>query len=225
MASARGTAGAGLSGAGVAVPDDYLRRSVARPYAEVRALVRDGDVMLCAAHDRGSRLIRWATRSAWSHCAVAFWIGEVERVIVLECVETLGVRAVPLSAFVARTSGGIEPYPGRIVLARHAGVAALDEDGAWKRRMTQFAFDRLGARFSQREVAKIGLRILLGRFGWSVPGRLRADDEYICSEYVALCLERVGVRVPWNGRGFVAPADVARDPGLAPIAEVATGDP
>ncbi len=160
----------------MAIPEDYLATCSPRPYAEVRDMVRDGDILMCAAHDMGSRLIRWATRSVWSHCALAFWLEEVERVIVLECVEHMGVRAVPLSDFVRRTSGGIEPYPGRIVLTRHREIAAL-EKGVLKRGMSEFAFDRLGSRFSNKEMLKIALRMVLGRLDRATPTRLRPDDE------------------------------------------------
>lgn len=205
----------------MAIPRDYLATSRPRPYAEVRDMVQDGDIMMCAAHDAGSRLIRWATRSAWSHCGIAFWLHDVQRVMVLECVEKMGVRAVPLSDFVRRTSGGIEPYPGRIVLTRHRAMASLDPLGR-RRAMAQFAFDRLGSRFSNKEMLKIGLRMALGRFAIVTPKRLRADDEYICSEYVAGCYDRAGISLQWDGLGFVAPADIADDPGVEPVAEIQT---
>ena len=205
----------------MAIPDDYLATSRPRPYAEVRAMVQNGDLLMCSARDVSSRMIRWATRSAWSHLGLAFWLRDVERVVVLECVERLGVRAVPLSDFVRRTSGGIEPYPGRIVLARHDALARIDPIER-TRAMSGFAFDRLGDRFSNREMIKIGLRIVLGRFGVTMPRRLRADDEFICSEYVARCYERAGVALRWDGLGFMAPADIARDPGMRALAEIQT---
>jgi hypothetical protein len=55
-----------------------------------------------------------------------------------------------------------------------------------------------------------------------MPGRLSPDDEFICSEYVARCYERIGLPVPWDGLGFIAPADFARDPALAPVAQIQT---
>ena len=192
-----------------------------RPYIEVRGEIRDGDLLMCSAHDFGSRLIRWATRSVWSHCAIAFRMPDIDRVMCLECVERLGVRAVPLSDFVRRTSSGIEPYPGRIVLARHPAIAARDGATPMKA-MSGFAFDRLGRAFSRREVAKIGLRILLGRFDIRLPGAVAADDEYICSEYVARCFEQVGIAIPWDGLGFVAPGDFALDPAITAVARIAT---
>src|ERR1700694_2516015 len=105
----------------MAIAPDVLTTLKPRPYAEVRDEVRDGDLLLCSANETFSRLIRWATKSPWSHVAIAFRMEEIDRVMVLECVKKIGVRAVPLSSFVARTSDGVQPYPGHILLARHHG--------------------------------------------------------------------------------------------------------
>jgi hypothetical protein len=186
--------------------------------------VRNGDVLLCSARDPMSRVIRWATASPWSHVALAFRLHDVGRIIVLECVETLGVRAVPLSSFITRTSGGTEPYPGAILLARHDQLPEDAEQQPLKR-MAGFAFSRLGDRFSNAEILKIALRIALGRFPVKTPRSLGPADEFTCSEYVARCFEAVGIKVPWDGLGFVAPADIAADPRLRPIARIDTRDP
>jgi hypothetical protein len=206
------------------IPDDILRTLKPRPYEDVRRLVQDADLLLCSATDRGSRLIRWATRSQWSHVALAFRLDEIDRVMALECVEKIGVRAVPLSAFISRTSNGIHPYPGQILLARHRTIAATAAAGGKTPmvRMNAFAFDRLGDRFSTLEIGKIALRILVGRLNIRMPRVLGADDEYICSEYVARCFAAVGISPPWDNKGFVAPGDFALDPAVEAVAQIQT---
>ncbi len=192
-----------------------------QPYAAVRDQVRDGDLLLCSATDNGSRIIRWATRSIWSHVAIAFWLAEIDRVLILECVEQIGVRAVPLSDFISRSSSGRHPYPGRILLARHLGVP-MDAGAATMKAMSKFAFDRLGDKFSNLETAKIGLRIALGRLNIALPGRVQSDDEYICSEYVAKCYACAGLPIAWDGLGFIAPSDIADDPRIVGVAQIET---
>ena len=204
------------------VPNDALTSMPSLPYDEVRRLVRDGDILLCSSREAASRLIRWATKSDWSHCAIAFRMDQIDRVMVLECVERLGVRAVPLSDFVSRTSAGVRPYPGKILLARHAGTERFDPYEL-VRGMCGFAFDQLGRRFSQAETIKIAFRIALGRLGIVMPTRVEAADEYICSEYVARCFAAVGITIGWDGLGFMAPADIAADPAVSAVAQVATG--
>src|SRR5260221_10650431 len=142
----------------MAIPDDILQAQKPLPYAQARKLVRDGDLLLCSARDPFSTLIRWATKSPWSHVGMAFHIRAIDRVMVLECVARQGVRTVPLSSFITRTSSGVTPYPGHILLARHAGI---DGRSATRRlrEMAEFGFDRLGDPFAQGEMVKILLRI------------------------------------------------------------------
>ena len=45
----------------MSVPADVFSELPAQPYRAVRAEVRDGDILLCSAHDPFSRLIRWGT--------------------------------------------------------------------------------------------------------------------------------------------------------------------
>ena len=201
------------------ISDTALSELPPQPYASIRGQIRDGDLLLCSATDMGSRMIRWATQSRWSHVAIAFWMIEIDRVLVLECVKRMGVRAVPLSDFTSRTSSGIHPYPGRILLARHQDVP-FNAGQSTMREMSKFAFNRLGAKFSNLETAKIVLRILLGRFDRKMPAPLAADDEYICSEYVAKCYEHIGLPITWDGRGFIAPGDIAIDPRIVAIAQI-----
>ncbi len=203
------------------IAPDVLQTLPPQSYADIRDQVRDGDILMCSANDSFSRLIRWATGSVWSHCAIAFRMEEIDRVMVLECVEKMGVRAVPLSAFIARTSNGIEPYPGKILLARHRGMAAGSRRQPM-RRMAGFAFDRLGDRFSKVEAAKIALRIVLGRFHRRLHPSLGPGNEFICSEYVARCLGEVGLKVQWDGLGFIAPCDFAADPRIDAVAQIRT---
>ncbi len=203
------------------IAPDVLTTLRPEPYETVRAQVLDGDLLLCSADDRFSRMIRWATKSPWSHVAIAFRMEEIDRVMVLECVAKIGVRAVPLSSFIARTSGGIAPYPGKILLARHKGMSAKSRRQPMKK-MAAFGFDRLGDRFSNAEGAKIALRILLGRFNRRLHRSLGPKNEFICSEYVARCLKAVDLEIPWDGKGFIAPADFALDRRIDAVAQIRT---
>jgi hypothetical protein len=206
------------------IPDDVLTSLPPLPLSQIERRVRDGDVLLCSATDRGSRLISWSTRSQWTHIALAYRWPSLGRTMAFESVHTIGVRAVALAKFIQRTSSGVTPYPGKIILARHEDFAArkrADEADAM-RRLGDFAVDRFGDPFASAEVWKIIARILLGRVGVRTPTRLRPHDEFICSEYVAKCFEKVGIEIAWDGAGFIAPADFARDPKMHAVARFDT---
>jgi len=206
----------------MSIADDVLKTFPPRPYAEVRALVEDGDLLLCQGRDPFSKLIQWSTESPWSHIAIAFRLKDLDRVIVIESVEKIGVRAVALSEFCSRDSEGTYPYPGKILLARRTGLKA-----AAVKAMAKFAFDHLGCRFAPMEIAKIALRIAEARIGGArkTPHILIPDDEFICSEFVAKAFEAAEVKIPWDGLGFIAPSDFAADPDVEAIAQVDVAHP
>lgn len=211
----------------MAIPDDVLETFKPLAYPELRKLVKDGDLFLCQGRDPFSRLIRWSTKSPWSHIAIAFRIDSLDEVIVIESVEKIGVRAVALSEFCSRDSEGTSPYPGRILLARHNAYGGGPECPKI-RAMARFAFDHLGCRFAPNEITKIGLRIagahLFGKKRHT-PRMLLPDDEFICSEFVAKAFDAAGVKIPWDGLGFIAPADFAVDPDVDAVAQVDVSQP
>ena len=210
----------------MAISDDVLETFPPQPYDEVRKLVRDGDILLCQGKDPFSKLIRWSTKSPWSHIAIAFRIDSLDRVVVIEAVEKIGVRCVALSEFVSRDSNGTSPYPGKILLARHDDISGDVEDPGL-RALAKFSFDHLGCRFAGGEIVKIGMRIAEARLFKShhTPKMLIPDDEFICSEFIAKAFEQAKIKVPWDGLGFIAPSDFANDPKMTALAQVDVSKP
>jgi hypothetical protein len=206
------------------ISEDALRRLSPESFASVSPRVRDGDLLLCAGNDPFSRLIGWSTKSPWTHVALAYrWPG-LGRIMVYEAVQQIGVRVVPLSKFIRQSSTGQRPYPGKIVLARHADYAECGgkPGSAPTKRLADFAVDRLGDPFSGVEIARIALRVCMGRFHREMPRMLGPKDEFICSEFVAKCFDKIGIEIQWDGLGFIAPADFARDPKIKAIARFRT---
>lgn len=210
----------------MAVPDDALETLKPLPYAKVQALVQDGDLFLCQGNDAFSKLIQSATGSPWSHVAIAFRIDTLGEAIVIESVEKIGVRAVTLSQFCSRSSDGTSPYPGKILLARHAAFKG-GPAGRKVKPMARFAFDALGNRFAAHEITKIGARIVAAKVMGKrhTPRMLIPNDEYICSEFVAKAFEAARITVPWDGLGFIAPCDFANDPKIEAIAQLDVSKP
>ncbi len=208
----------------MAISDDVLTDMRAEDLDEIGPKIRDGDILLCAAHDPFSRLIGWSTKSPWSHVGIACRWPERGRILALECVEKIGVHAVSITRFITETSSGQTPYPGKIVLARHADLAERqDRTGdAGLDPMLNFAIDHMGDRFSGAEVIKIATRIAVGRLERHMPLSLGADNEFICSEYVARCFLAIGIQIAWDGLGFIAPADIAKDPKVEAVARFKT---
>jgi hypothetical protein len=206
------------------IEDGVLKHLPPESLSAIAPRVRDGDLLLCSGNDPFSRLISWSTKSPWTHVALAYRWPALGRIMVFEAVQQIGVRAVPLERFIAQSSTGQRPYPGKIILARHGGYSdrAGKAQSAATKRLAEFAVDRLGDPFSPGEIAKIALRICVGRIGRAMPKSLGPKDEFICSEYVAKCFERIKVEIEWDGLGFIAPGDFARDPHVHAIARFRT---
>lgn len=208
----------------MAIDDKVLKTLKPQPLSVVARRIRDGDILLCSGNDPFSRLIGWATKSPWTHVAVAYRWPALGRIMVFECVQKLGVRAVPLETFISQSSTGKKPYPGKIILARYEGYAEKGgkPGSAAMGRLAEFAVDRFGQPFAPMEIAKIGARICLGSLNRPMPKSLGPKDEFICSEYAARCFKAVGIEIEWDGLGFIAPADFARDPHTRAIAQIKT---
>jgi len=208
----------------MAIDDDVLTKLKPEPLDAIKGRVRDGDLLLCSADEPFSKLIRWATKSPWSHIALAYRWPALGRIMVFESVQHYGVRTVPLSTFVSRGATGKKPFPGKIILARHDDYAVKGgkEGSAAVKRLADFAVDRFGDPFAPGEILKIGARVVMGSLNRKMPKALGPGNAFICSEYVAKCYETAGIAIPWDGLGFIAPADFARDPKSRAIAQFKT---
>src|SRR5437867_8122662 len=91
-------------------------------YRELRHEIRSGDILLCSGSSVFSTLIQKVTGSVWSHVAFILRVDAIDRIMVLESVESIGVRAVPLSNYVNDYNATRKGYPGRLMLARHHDV-------------------------------------------------------------------------------------------------------
>jgi len=202
------------------VPTNVFEAHQPRDYLDVRDDIKNGDVILFSGTEIFSHLIQWGTRTPWSHVGFAFWIPQIERLMVLQAV-TSGCCAVPLSSIVKGVGAHQRPYNGRLVVARHDRFAEVATTERLKD-MSQFAADRFGAPYGGGEIIKIGLRIGAGWLKLKMPKMLAPDDEYICSEYAWACYHRVGIDIPWDGLGFIAPSDFAAAEQVNPVFVIRT---
>jgi len=188
-------------------------------YVDVRNEIRNGDILLCSGEYMFSKLIQKATGSCWSHVAFVLRIEEIDRVMVLESIEGKGVRTVALSEYVSNFEGTGAGYNGRLAIARHGDFSARATPENL-RSMSQFAVDRFAHPYDEEEIARITARIV-GSFLGFEKGEIERDQEYICSEYVYECYRNIGIDIPYDRRGFVAPADFARADKVSLLWEIA----
>lgn len=180
-------------------------------YDTFRKQIQTGDILLCSGSGWFSKMIQGSTESVWSHVGFVMRIESIDRVMVLESVEPLGVRTVPLSKYVKDYDSAGHPYPGGLIMARHRDFQAKAQTKALTR-FGQFAVDLFGYPYDKDEIAKIAARIMASHIPFSAKDKkaMAPDREYICSEYAYECYKSIGIEIDYDPRGFVAPADFAR---------------
>jgi len=180
-------------------------------YSEMRSVLADGDLLLCSGSLTFSKMIQVATKSIWSHVGFIIRLPRIDRLAVLESVESIGVRMVALSSYIRDYNGSGSGYPGRLLIARHAGMATKQLDMAFG----QFALDLMGYPYHPHEIAQIAFLIASG--GLAREPSFAESKRFICSEYVHTCYSRLGVQIQQGDTHFVSPADFANDPDVTGI--------
>ena len=203
------------------VPTNIFEIMPATPYEDLRPRLQNGDILLFSGTEKFSRLIQWATHSPWSHVGFIFRLPQVDRLMILQSVTGAGCSTVSLSGLINGSGSHQAPYAGRLLVARHADFAA-QVTNAKLREMSAFAVDRFGSPYATGEILKVIIRICAGWFHVRMPPLLQPDDEFICSEYAAACYEKFGIKIEWDGLGFIAPSDFAWDSKVQPVAVIQT---
>ena len=196
---------------------DAFPTLASKQYNELRHDIRSGDILLCSGNSVFSTLIQKATNSIWSHVAFVLRLDAINRIMLLESVESIGVRAIPLSNYIRDYNGTRKSYPGRIMLARHAEIK--DEKIA---NLSRSAVDLFGYPYGKDEIIRIAARISMHSLGLPISDSLKPTREYICSEYAHTCFKSVGIHIDFNEMGFIAPADFARHPKVKPLCFIDT---
>jgi hypothetical protein len=193
-------------------------------YQAIRQDLRNGDVLICSGSGIFSAMIRQATGSVWSHVAFVLRLDSIDRVMLLESVEPIGVRTVRLSKYLRDYANDGKPYPGGLAIIRHRRFADI-VNGGQLAALTRYAVDQFGYPYDPDEIAKIAARILAAKVSYTrkQQRKIAPDREFICSEYVARCYGHVGLEVQWNRLGFIAPADFAADPDFDLVAVLKQG--
>ena len=186
---------------------------VKRQYEDVRDTLRTGDLFFAAGNYPLSRMIEHFSGSMFSHVGLLFtWKG---RVLLLESVEDDGVRIIPISQYVHDYEGTACGYDGRLFVGRYTGKLNQGKLDA----LLGAAVDVLNRKYDRDEIGAILARITLG------VGHHTDNNAYICSEFVDLCFQAIGIRFEREASGFIFPEHIAADGKVAPVCEIAADEP
>lgn len=185
--------------------DNALLVRPQRSYSSIRRELQSGDLLFCSGDYLVSRAIRQFTNSPWSHVGIILRVESIDRILLLESVEDMGVRFAPLSKYIDDYDVG-RPYMGTLVFGRVSGLKTAQIP-----KIAQFGADELTRPYDKSEIGKIVARIALG------VGRSRRDREYICSELVYECFSNAGVTFEYDSRGFVSPENIWANQRIKPL--------
>ena len=191
-------------------------------YTQAETQIETGDIMLCSGDGFISSAIKDATSSIFSHVAMILRLPISNQWLILESVESYGVRCVTLeNGYVNDYMDTEKGYTGKILIARHSEMKAKAEQFS---KLYHQAFSLTGDKYNKEDIFKIGSRIALNKIGIHESGELKDGERYICSEYVYACLKTVGISLPFDKLGFIAPADIARAPNVEPVLQLAVNE-
>ena len=159
---------------------------------------KDGDILLCSGNHWISNIIKSGSNSQFSHVGMIYnWHGTP---MLIEAVETDGVRIIPLKQYTSNYENSEMAYNGGLYHARYEGL--LDSHFAI---MFEKLLELVNKRFDTDGVAKAISRFYLGF------GRADNDDEYFCSELVYEAFETLDIHFQTTEKGFVYPSHIATD--------------
>lgn len=155
--------------------------------------VKSGDLLFFSGRRVFSRVIQLWTRSRWSHVGMAVRFDQ--DLYVLESLECVGVRLVPLSVWLQ--------WPGDIAI----GKTCLEQHD--RDRLVRIGLQHLGERYASPRQFLRSFSIVWSRL--SRHWRLAADtssSRWLCSEFVAYLLRSVGYLLP-DEPARISPARLA----------------
>jgi hypothetical protein len=167
-----------------------------RFYEAMRGEFKTGDLLFFSGDHWLSGLIRWRSKSAWSHVGMVVRIEELDRVFLIESVLEVGVRMLPLSFIYKDYDGRNKPYKGRVAWAKHE---LLDSDFIKQKAVKEFCVDNLSKQYDRKEYWRI-----LWRSFWGFDNFFH-DEKYTCAEYIYEAFKHANIELPKEKGVFISP--------------------
>jgi Permuted papain-like amidase enzyme, YaeF/YiiX, C92 family len=165
-------------------------------YEKMRSEFETGDLLFFSGNHWLSSLIRWRSKSAWSHVGMVIKIEELDRLFLVESVIESGVRLLPLSFVFKDYGGDYKSYNGRVAWAKHDKFMAKRET---KHALREFCMDNLSKQYDRKEYWRILWRSFMGR------EKFFEDDKYTCAEFVYEAYKYANVELPKEKGVFISP--------------------
>jgi len=180
-------------------------------YYELYDVIQDGDILMYSGEDDVSKIIQKATQSMWSHVGILFKIEPWKRLMLIESVENMGVRLIPLSRYIQNIEREEEEeeFYARLIIARHQQLKP-----EMIHRLINYSIDLITRPYDIEEIMQIMERLRTGQ------GKMKRDRAYMCSEMVYECYHKIGIELNHHPFGFISPEDIWLDENVIGITEI-----
>ena len=177
-------------------------------YDKFRSEIKNGDVLMYMGNSLLSKLIRFVTKSNYSHAGIAVWWND--RLMVLEAVGK-GVILTPMSKNVSHYNGWVDWLTATKPISKPKRL-----------RMVQFAQKELGKEYSKWKLIIFGYILILGK-DKDKRDKLRQANKLFCSQYVAQIYNSAGIDLKEGvSDRFTSPKDIAHSDKLAHVRRLKT---
>jgi uncharacterized protein YycO len=161
-------------------------------------MFQDGDILLCKGNDFFSRLIKWGTRSQYSHVAV---VASAKLDLIIEAIPGKGVRAISIKNYTT-------PYD----LYRVKSVYPFKSP-----EVTAYLIQELTKGYDFKSVFILGWEVILKRLKFKsrknkqISDQLPDEPDYFCSElcYEAFFFAGLDIVPEVDSALMTSPADIA----------------
>ena len=170
-------------------------------YSQFKQTLQTGDLIFYSGNHWLSGLIRWRSKSAWSHVGMVIRVDEIGHIFIIESVvEKNGVRLIPVSSIYRDYGGDNKPYNGRVVWARYLNLT--DEQ---KNEMRASSLELLNKQYDSKEFLRVAWRSFTGR------QKLFPDNKFTCAELIHHCFQKARIRLNYDRGLFISPGSIWRD--------------
>jgi Permuted papain-like amidase enzyme, YaeF/YiiX, C92 family len=167
---------------------------------DVRENLKTGDLIFFSGYHWLSGLIRWRTKSGFSHVGMVVKLDEIDKVFLIESVIGNGVRIIPFSAIFLDYEGHQKGYNGRVMLASNSLLTAEK-----RTILKEKSLDFLTRQYDKKEYIRVFWRMIVGKM------RIYPDRKFTCSELIYECYKAAGIKLEYESGDSISPGVLYRN--------------
>ncbi len=179
-------------------------------YEAMRASLHTGDIVLFSGKGRVSNVIKWASKTPWSHVGMVYKMHSDTRVMVAESTTLSDISDV----ITGKRSEGVQIVPLSQRLVKYDGAVAIRQISGTRSMGSLEAIDGWIRMVHQRPYEKSTWQLIKAQYdGFLLPPNEEDFSSLFCSELVAEALQVMGALDGATPANEYVPADFSEENG------------